>query len=153
MNGPWFWWGGEPERFVALWRMLFERLTGHHGLTNLVWVWSPNVPYDAAAPFAPYFPGADVVDALAVDTYGGHFERENYEALLELADGRPIGLGEVGTLPDVEVLADQPRWAWFLGWPEVLTDANDDTTIRAVYGHPRAVTLEDLPRWRPAVSA
>ena len=70
-----------------------------------------------------------------------------------LLDGRPIGLGEVGTLPDVEVLADQPRWAWFLGWPEVLTDANDDTTIRAVYGHPRAVTLEDLPRWRPAVSA
>lgn len=153
MNGPWFWWGGEPERFVTLWRLLYQRLVGHHGLTNLIWVWSPNAAYDAAAPFEPYFPGADVVDALAIDTYGGHFEREHYEALLDLADGRPIGLGEVGTLPDAEVLADQPRWAWFLGWPEVLTDANDEDTIRAFYQHPRAVTLEDLPSWRPAPSS
>jgi mannan endo-1,4-beta-mannosidase len=148
MNGPWFWWGGQPERLVLLWRQLFDRLVRHHGLTNLVWVWSPNAAYDSAAPFAPYFPGHDVVDVLAVDTYGGHYEPEHYRALLDLADGRPVGLGEIGDLPPAEVLDDQPRWSWFMAWPDVVTDRNDDAAIRALYRHPRVAGLDDLPRWR-----
>ncbi|MDT0444600.1 glycosyl hydrolase [Streptomyces johnsoniae] len=144
MNGGWFWWGGRPERLTLLWRQLFDRLVRHHGLRNLIWVWSPNAAYDSAQPFAPYFPGLDVVDALAMDTYGGHYEPEHYRGLLDLAEGRPIGLGEVGELPSDEVLADQPLWAWFMGWPDVVTDANDDARVRALYRHPRALGLDGL---------
>ncbi|MBN1171110.1 MAG: hypothetical protein JXA67_02955 [Micromonosporaceae bacterium] len=144
MNGPWFWWGGQPERFRALWRLLFERLVTHHGLRNLIWVWSPNAAYDSAGRFEPYFPGNDVVDALAVDTYGGHFEREHYDALLSLAEGRPIGFGELGKLPSPEVLADQPRWSWFMGWPDLVTEENSLTAIKEIYTSPRTTTLETL---------
>ncbi|RMI43403.1 glycosyl hydrolase [Streptomyces triticirhizae] len=145
MNGPWFWWGAQPERLVALWRQLFDRLVHHHGLRNLVWVWSPNAAYDSATPFAPYYPGHDVVDALAMDTYGGHYEPEHYENLLALAEGRPLGLGEIGDLPSAEVLAQQPRWAWFMAWPNIITDRNSDEAIRALYHHPRISNLPDLP--------
>lgn len=148
MNGDWFWWCGQPERLVALWRQLFARLVHHHGLRNLVWVWSPNAAYGNAGPFAPYFPGHDVVDVLAMDTYGGHYEREHYTALLDLAEGRPLGLGEVGDLPSAEVLADQPRWSWFMAWPDVVTDRNDPAAIRALHTHPRVLDLPGLARWR-----
>ncbi|MDT0341513.1 glycosyl hydrolase [Streptomyces litchfieldiae] len=150
MNGGWFWWGGQPERLVALWRQLFRRLVHHHRLRNLVWVWSPNAAYDSARPFAPYYPGHDVVDVLAMDTYGGHYEPEHYQALLDLAEGRPLGLGEVGDLPSAEVLADQPRWSWFMAWPDVVTDRNDGDAIRALYRNPRVVGLDGLPHWRRA---
>ncbi|WP_129842021.1 glycosyl hydrolase [Streptomyces sp. RFCAC02] len=148
MNGDWFWWCGRPDHLKALWRQLFDRLVHHHGLRNLVWVWSPNAAYDSAGPFAPYYPGHDVVDVLAMDTYGGHYEREHYDALRALADGRPIGLGEIGDLPPAGVLADQPDWTWFMAWPDVLTDRNTDAAIRALWTDPRVTTLDTLPTWR-----
>lgn len=148
MNGPWFWWGGQPDLLVRLWRQLFDRLVHHHGLRNLVWVWGPNAAYGSAAPIAPFFPGGDVVDVLAHDTYGGHWEREHYDALVALAVDRPIGLGEVGELPPREVLAEQPRWCWFMGWPDNVAEANAPDQVRALYGHPSTVTLVRLPGWR-----
>lgn len=149
MNGPWFWWGGRPELARALWRQLFDRLDSHHGLGNLVWVWNPNAPYGSAAPFEPFYPGDDVVDALAVDTYGGHYEPETYAALLALAGTRPVGLGEVGALPPDDVLESQPRWAWFMGWPNQVTDENTQERVRAVWAMPRVLTLEELTATRP----
>lgn len=144
MNGPWFWWGGQPDLLVALWRQLFDRFVHHHGLRNLVWVWSPNAAYGSAAPIAPYFPGGDVVDALAHDTYDEHWEREHYDALLALADGRPIGFGEVGALPPPDVLVDQPLWCWFLAWPDNVARANIPERVRALYDHDRTITLARL---------
>jgi mannan endo-1,4-beta-mannosidase len=144
MNGPWFWWGGQPDRARALWRQLFDRLTVHHGLRNLVWVWNPNAPYGSAAPFEQFYPGHDVVDALAVDTYGGHYEAQTCSALLGLAGGRPIGLGEVGALPPDEVMEAQSRWAWFMGWPGKVTAENTEERIREVYENPRVLDLEGL---------
>ena len=152
MNGPWFWWNSTPDRYIALWRQLFARLTDYHRLTNLVWVWSPNAAYGISAPFEPFFPGYDVVDALAVDTYDGHYEREHYDALLGIAEGRPIGFGEVGQLPTREVLDDQPLWTWFMGWPDIITDTNTPETIRRLYADPRAVNLGTLPGWRDFTS-
>lgn len=152
MNGPWFWWGGQPALLRELWRALYRRLVDHHGLRNLVWVWSPNAAYDSAAPFADYFPGHDVVDALAVDTYGGHWEREHHDALLDLAADRPIGFGEVGALPPPEVLDEQPRWCWFMAWPDVVAEANTTEQVRAVYGRSRTATLDDLGPWRSAAA-
>jgi mannan endo-1,4-beta-mannosidase len=143
MNGRWFWWGGRPERLIRLWRQLFDRLTTQHGLTNLIWVWNPNSAYGSAAPVAPFYPGGDVVDVLATDTYGGHYEQEHYDVLLELGAGRPIGLGECGALPSAEVLAAQPRWAWFMAWPTQVTDENTEEQIRTLYADPRVLTLQD----------
>jgi hypothetical protein len=37
-------------------------------------------------------PGSDVVDVLATDVYSGGFAQLDYDTLLALADGKPIGL-------------------------------------------------------------
>lgn len=144
MNGPWFWWGGNPEGLKQLWRMLFQRLTGFHGLDNLIWVWSPNSAYGNAAPFAPFFPGHDVVDVLAVDTYDNHYEQEHYDNLLALAGDKPIALGECGELPSPETLEAQPRWTWFLAWAGMVTDKNLLEFIHRVYTGPWAINLEGV---------
>jgi mannan endo-1,4-beta-mannosidase len=147
MNGPWFWWGGDAEFLVGLWHQLYERLVGGHGLTNLVWVWSPNAAYGDALPFPPFFPGHEVVDVLGMDTYGGHYEPEHYRGLLDLAGGRPLGLGEVGALPPAATLAEQPGWTWFMGWPDAVLGENDEETVRARFADPRMVNLDALPSW------
>jgi len=141
MNGAWFWWGGHPQRFTALWRALFERLVEVHELRNLLWVWNPNGPYGSAGPMAPFHPGDDVVDLLAVDSYGGHYEQETCHELLRLAGGRPVGLGEVGAFPTDEQWSAQPAWAWAMAWPDQVTAENTEERPRAVYASPRAVTL------------
>lgn len=142
MNGAWFWWGGRPEHLRRLWRQLFDRLVTHHGLTNLVWVWNPNSAYLSAAPVTPFYPGGDVVDVLATDTYDGHYEQEHYDVLQQLGEGRPVGIGECGALPSDDVLAAQPRWAWFMGWPTNVTNENTTDRIRSLYAHPQVITLE-----------
>jgi mannan endo-1,4-beta-mannosidase len=142
MNGGWFWWGAEPTRYERLWRQLFDRLVNHHGLRNLIWVWSPGCDEEGETPIPPYFPGGDVVDALGQDTYSGKFRREEYDGMVALADGRPIGWGEFGAFPSAQVLDQQPLWSWFLAWPNNVTEANTPEATRELYADPRVVTLD-----------
>jgi hypothetical protein len=43
-------------------------------------------------------------------------EDRYYWEILTIANGKPIGLGEVGAPPSAEVLKSQPRWAFFMPW-------------------------------------
>lgn len=144
LNGGWFWWGGRPGEHgtAALWRLLFDRMVNHHHLDNLLWVWSPNIPGGSAQPFEGFYPGASYVDALALDVYRRDFPREPYEALVRLADGKPVGLGEVGKMPSPADLAAQPRWTWFLTWTDFLNFANKPEDVRALYADPRVLTRD-----------
>jgi mannan endo-1,4-beta-mannosidase len=61
-EGGWFWWGAKgPEPFKQLWRLLYQRLTQHHGLHHLIWV--------LTSENASWYPGDDVVDIIGVDAY------------------------------------------------------------------------------------
>ena len=53
--------GAPPDRMRAkkLWRLMFERFTTHHGLTNLIWV-SPGASID----LADWYPGDAYVDLI-----------------------------------------------------------------------------------------
>ena len=48
MNGGWFWWGQKRGEggYRTLWRLMYDRLTHHHKLNNLLWVWNANAPND-----------------------------------------------------------------------------------------------------------
>lgn len=50
-----------PGLTKELWRLMYERMTGHHGLHNLIWVWNSVDP--------AWYPGDDVVDVISADTY------------------------------------------------------------------------------------
>lgn len=48
-----FWWSAYgPGPVIALYNLMFERYTVHHGIHNLIWVWS--------SPESAYYPGNDV---------------------------------------------------------------------------------------------
>jgi mannan endo-1,4-beta-mannosidase len=151
-NGTWFWWGGRKGSggFQALYRMTFDRLVNYHRLDNLVWVWNTNAPNGKnAGPYYDYFPGPQYVDVFATDIYG-EFLQSHYDELVELAAGKPVALGEIGRPPSLEVLRKQPKWAWFMGWPEIF-DQNMSDAHKALFGDARTLSKGDkLPDSPPA---
>ena len=144
MNGGWFWWGGRPGEngSQALYRQLFNRFVNHHKLNNLVWVWNINAPSNPAMAITEYFPGREYADLLTEDIYG-EFQQNYYDDMLKLAAGKPIALGEVGTLPTPEILRAQPNWTYFMVWSEWIETANPLDSVKAIYGMPNVLSRSD----------
>ncbi len=137
MNGGWFWWGPRCApgfEFAKLWRNLHKRLTRHHGLNNLLWVWNANAPRDTpgdeAGAYADYYPGGDVVDVLATDIYHNDYRDAHITGLLEIAEGRLIALGEVGHLPSLDYLNTHRDISWVMPWGGLLFRFNTAEVIR-----------------------
>ena len=147
MNGDWFWWGKKPgdDGYRKLWRMLYDRLVKFHGINNLIWVFNGNETRENVDPYGDYFPGHDVVDVCATDIYGTGFAKEQYEELLALAGDKPIACGEVGAVPTPAILADQPRWTWFMAWGEPGGGFRQFGEYRALYASEEALTHDELP--------
>ena len=146
MNGGWFWWGKKKgeEGYKKLWRMMYDRMVNFHGLNNLLWVYNTNEVKLGVDAHETYFPGDDVVDIIATDVYTEGFNQSNYHQLLKLAGDKPIALGEVGALPDLKKIRDQPRWTWFMQWGDPPGGAAL-RSMRNVYQSDDALTLSELP--------
>jgi mannan endo-1,4-beta-mannosidase len=150
MNGEWFWWGHKKgeKGFKRLWIMMYDRFTKVHGLNNLIWVWDANaprgVPGERGIPYEDCFPGAGYVDVLASDIYRNDYKPSHYDQLLALGQGKPVALGEVGELPSLDVLQQQPRWTWFMSWGWILFLANEPDRIKAIYNCERVLTLDRI---------
>jgi mannan endo-1,4-beta-mannosidase len=147
VNGGWFWWGGRKGKdgSAALYRQLFDRFVKVHKLDNLVWVWNANAPGPPSGgpgPYADFFPGSQYADVLSSDIYG-EFTPSHYAGLLEVAAGKPIALGEVGALPSLAVLKEQPKWTWFMTWSEFVEVANPIETVIEVYNAPNILNRDD----------
>jgi mannan endo-1,4-beta-mannosidase len=156
VNGGWFWWGGRKGKdgSAALYRQLFDRLVNVHKLNNLIWVWNANAPGSGGGgpgPYADYFPGSAYADVLSVDIYG-EFQQSYYDDLVTLAAGKPVALGEVGAVPTPAVLAQQPRYAWFMSWSEFVQEGNEPEALRATYAAPNTASRDD-PRVMDGVAA
>ena len=148
-NGRWFWWGaGGPEPFKNLWRIMFERLTFHHQLNNLIWVFSPG----AAIDLRDWYPGDAYVDVIAPDHYpmdGNHGPAKGiYDEMVALGGGtKLVGFGENGPIPAPEQLVrENAGWLFFTTWSgRTLTDRNSKEQIRLAYNHSHVLNLGDLP--------
>lgn len=150
MNGVWFWWGNKKgeEGYVKLWKLLYNRFVNFHHLHNLIWVWNANaprdIPMDEAYAYKDFYPGPEYVDVLATDVYNFDYEQKDYEELLALANGKVIALGEVGELPKIEVLAAQPKWAWFMVWASYLETANTLERVMTIYSLKETLTQDEV---------
>jgi mannan endo-1,4-beta-mannosidase len=146
MNGRWFWWGGRPGEHgsAALYRQLYDRYVNVHRLNNLIWVWNVNSPGKYAGPIADYFPGPQFVDIVSMDNYG-RFKRSYYKDALALAGSKPIALAEVGAMPTVDVLARQPRWAYFMIWRGFAEEANSPEQLQTIFSAPNVLNRGDVP--------
>lgn len=138
MNGGWFWWGGDPQRFKALWAMIYERYVDHHGLHNLLWAWNPDKPHSGVE---EYYPGHTTVDLLGTDIYPDRgrtetYPQEWYGRIKAIAGGKPLALSEMSVLPDPNDFDRQP-WSYFMSWDNMVFTANSPDRIREVFDHPR----------------
>ena len=146
-EGTWFWWSAKGgEAVIRLWKIMFERFTEVHHLDNLIWVWNGTKK--------ECYPGDEYVDVISRDMYPekhDHSSRaEEYEGMLHIADEKkPVIIGEIGTLPDVDAAVDEHiGWASFMTWSKVFCLTEEFTTfdhLKRLYNSPRAVTKDDLP--------
>jgi mannan endo-1,4-beta-mannosidase len=137
INGNWFWWGGRPgpNGSAALYRQLYDRYVHIHHLNNLVWVWNVNSPNGTSAgPVADYFPGAAYADVLTMDIYEP-YRPDFYSSMVALADPihKPIALAEVGAMPSLDTLAQEPRWAYFMMWSGMAEGYNTPDQLQATF--------------------
>ncbi len=171
MNGAWFWWHRqEQQTFAAIWRDMHRYFTQTKGLDNLLWVYSPNTPWDEWAQRADYYyPGDDVVDLVGLD----HYMRVDEETLdlnryggydQMVALGKPFGLFEFGPIPSSGEGWDTKAYCWsrllddiqttfpqivlFQAWEYVWQIGREPFTCqRELLARPLAITLDELPQF------
>jgi mannan endo-1,4-beta-mannosidase len=144
MNEGWSWWGGRGAQTRQLYQLTHEHLAGQ-GLSNLIWVW--NVKDVDMGGIGGYWPGASYVDVASLDVWVKQTpSQSDYDAMLNVAGGKPIALAEVGRVPSPDVLAAQPRWAWFMTWAEWLVDPayNDNASVQRTYWDGRVLNRGEL---------
>lgn len=150
-EGGWFWWGAKgPEPCVWLWKLMYDRLTTHHELNNLIWVWTGTNTDDAL----DWYPGDEYVDIIGADIY---LADKNYSASFSMFDDmagihegkKIITLSETGTIPDAQALDDEKaRWSWFCTWSGdfVLNGTTNEVShLNTVYNHEYVITFDELP--------
>jgi mannan endo-1,4-beta-mannosidase len=124
-NGTFFWWGGRPGMggTAELYRQVYARMVYVHHLDNLLWVWNQNGPAPTGE-FINFFPGLKYADIISYDNYRTLDDRYYYE-LMDLAEGKPVALGEIGQPFAPELLKTQPRWVYFMGWSGIFESSGD----------------------------
>lgn len=147
MNGNWFWWGGRyGENSTAdIYRLIYDRYVNYHKLNNLVWVWSVDRPSEPYRKYTNFYPGNEYLDMLALDVYGSDYKQEYYDGLLEVSNGKPIMLGEVGPPPVVDILDDQPNWTSWVVWSGMVSGITED--LKEMVKDPRLLSQEDAKYW------
>lgn len=144
MNESWAWWGGRSgaNGSAKLFQITHDYLVSK-GLTNIVWVWNikDTDQNGGSGGVSGFYPGDSSVDVASLDPWvhswpGGDW----YNAMLNVAHGKPISLAEVGTVPTAAQLASQPQWAWFMIWSEYLTSANSASGLQATFNSSRVLS-------------
>lgn len=158
-GGAWFWWGRYGDQYVTeLWKLMHDRLVNHHGLNNLIWVWTAQYQAGQADKMKASYPGDEYVDIVGLDLYedNDNSQVEAYAAGLDLASGRkPVSLSECGRVPSPDkCLSEGADWTWFMIWytydikgSSATTDGFGNTaeSLRAVMGNSRVITRDQMP--------
>lgn len=147
-----FWWGKNGgERFITLWRQMYDRYTNYHGLDNLIWVWGAGM--GSAANMYDYYPGNAYVDVLGVDIYQSspYYSQDYYDALVKIANGKPTGISECGVLPDIDYIKqNQPDYCYIIEWADFITNGDQtDESIAAAFNNPYCINRGEIPAGLP----
>ena len=160
-GGLWFWWSiNSGKEFVALYRLVFDRMVKDKGVRNLVWVYNP-----ITKAVTDWDPGADYYDVIAVDIYNNGFDYSSNSGDFEMfkkasAAKKMIALSENGPIPDVNNMhADEAVWSWWMPWYGTWGGKwpaqTDNSVWKSNMDDARVITIEDMPGWEkyaPGVS-
>ncbi|MBC8053010.1 MAG: hypothetical protein H7Y13_08090 [Sphingobacteriaceae bacterium] len=146
--GGWFWWGAKGAApCKKLYQVMYDRMVNHHGLKNLIWVWTRE-PNDGA-----WYPGDEYVDIVGRDMYknGDHNSQiSEFNALNTLyGTKKMVALSETGSFPDVDnLIKDAAGWSWFMPWYGGYTrDAQHNSLDlwKKMFAHQYVITLDEMP--------
>ncbi|MGG4036984.1 glycosyl hydrolase [Heyndrickxia ginsengihumi] len=145
-EGGWFWWGAKgPEPAKELYRLLFNRLTYHFKINNLIWIWNSSSP--------EWYPGDKYVDIVSYDSYPSPMSynsvQNEYKKLAKLVRNKKIvTMSENGSIPEPNnIFYDKAYWSWFLTWENCISTDNSLDHVRKVYNDPNVITLSDLKNY------
>lgn len=158
MDGAWFWWGkGGADNFKKLWKLMYERYTGHWELNNLIWVcgMSKNIAAEDETQKtnpADWYPGDEYVDCVGADSYSAGSRIDLYNAVYNVVGNKkPIPYHECGRIPLPEELkTDGAKWAWFMTWHTTYATngkSNPVERLQTIYNDDYVITLDELPEW------
>jgi hypothetical protein len=142
-DGNWFWYGkGGGERFVKLWRTMFDYFTKERKLNNLIWVLC-----HTGDPSADWDPGKEYYDLAGGDTYGKGIQASLFNKLKEIHGNTiPIPYHECGTLPDPdECFKNGITWSWWMLWHTSHLYNHDKEELKRIYNHALVLTRDELP--------
>ena len=98
-----------PTDYVYAWRYIVNRFKTTDGVTNVKWIWSPNINCNGSCPFDSYYPGNSYVDMVGLDGYnyasldGVAWEsfsslfQNSYDDIVGLDPGIAVDIAEVGS--------------------------------------------------------
>jgi hypothetical protein len=131
MNGNWqFPWseqlnGNQPGDYIKAWQHVHDIFT-QNNITNVTWVWCPNISSPTTRSMASLYPGDTYVDWTCLDGYnkystwlGFHtvftgssidWLYNSYQEILAVAPTKPIMLGEVASLEAGDGGAKKAGW-------------------------------------------
>ncbi|KAK6354250.1 hypothetical protein TWF730_008662 [Orbilia blumenaviensis] len=148
-EGKWFWWGAQgPEPCKKLWNLVYDRLTNHHNIKNLLWVWNSVA--------ADWYPGDATIDMVSADTYtqGDHGPiSATYNALLDLVDDKKIiAATEIGSIMDpAQLQLYQADWVYFCIWSGDFISGgqwNSLDLLKSVYNTDYVLNLDEIQGWK-----
>jgi mannan endo-1,4-beta-mannosidase len=154
-SGGWFWWGAKGAApCKALYRLMYDRMVNHHGLRNLIWVWTSQQNDQS------WYPGDDVVDMIGRDIYkdGDHSSQIlEFNQLNNDAQGKKmITLSECGSFPDADNLVkDGAAWSYYMPWyGDFVRSAkyNSLDLWKKMFAHDYVLTLDEMPNLKTYVS-
>ena len=159
-GGAWFWWGrygAEPCK--GLWNLLYDRLTNHHKLNNLLWVWTIDVSAGFETAAAEWYPGDDRVDIIGADIYENTLDAKTvqFTFMNKVSSRKMATCSECGNVPDPEKsLTGGVPWSWFMVWPTTNNNTVDisgyplNTTAywKTLMGSEYVLTREKMGNWK-----
>eukprot|EP01123_Difflugia_compressa_P015040 TRINITY_DN8256_c0_g1_i1.p1 TRINITY_DN8256_c0_g1~~TRINITY_DN8256_c0_g1_i1.p1 ORF type:complete len:403 (-),score=58.39 TRINITY_DN8256_c0_g1_i1:46-1230(-) len=135
LNMEWAWWQNK-QYGGTLWQNGIEYIESKVGQGNIVWMW--NMQDDTTNDWSLFYPpNKSYMDICGLDTWdedpygkdcgGNHPDIPNskfYDLMKQHCPSQPIGLGEVGLLPQPSVLTSQ-KWAWFMVWADFVYECGN----------------------------
>jgi len=142
-GGGWFWWGAKGATACKqMFDIIYDRLTNHFGLHNLIWEWS--------TPETDWYPGNSKIDIVGYDSYPGVYnygtQKNMFDVLYKLTGGtKLITMSEDGPIPNINdcLTLDSP-WSYFMTWSDLTQKQNTDVHIQDTYKNDFVLSLGSL---------
>jgi mannan endo-1,4-beta-mannosidase len=154
--GGWFWWGAKGAApCKKLYQVMWDRMVNHHGLKNLIWMWTREPNDDA------WYPGDEYVDIVGRDIYqegnhGSHFG-EFSDMNARYGQKKMVTISECGSFPDVDnLLRDGAAWLYYMPWYGDFTKLEKHNPLslwKKMFAHQYVITLNEMPNLKTYVAA